>query len=865
MAFVCMHNICRKIGWKLIINKLLCSTENNLKQRMYQYTTRVLSVAFLMFFLLGFGKKTEASHALGGELTYECLGNDQYRVRLAFFRDCDGSVDVEDLDNEITITSSCGNAITLNLQLQSPPDYGAPFNTYLADYEIPIYCEASSCDPNAPSGASSGIQEIVFEGTVTLPPCSDYVFSYAENARSASIVTISTPGTEDVYVEAFLNSVDAPCNSSPQFDLPARGIICVNQENVMIHTATDFDGDSLVYSLYAPLTGPGTPVNYLGVYTFASPVQNNYLTLNTEGEITVFPTEQTITLLGVKVDEYRNGILIGSVMRDMQLSVVQNCPQFASGNFESDTIPGFDVSSEIEICTDDLISFDILLSDTVPGLTYSMTVGNLADFPGATFTTEPDTNNGNSVVGHFEWTPDLNNINSQSVVFQAYDDNCPIAGYTNFTYTFIFKNIVADATTGVIGVGCNDSTLLELVLDGPNGDVTYEWQDGAVTQTYWATPGNYSVSVTDSLGCSGSDDYIVFNNNYPIANITLDPVCLNEPLMPENLSFNYADAGVTPFELTGWSWDFGDAVGTSTDSAASYMYSQPGTYSVTLVVENDNACFDTIEAQVEIHPLPEFNIITNVACIGTVTTFSNSTQIQSGSVTSWNWDFDDLGATSTQQSPSHTFSEISLYDVLLTGTTDQGCVADTTLVANVVDEAVAGFSYEALPDCGKENLQIYFTNESERATTYLWDFENNVTDTATNPVYDTPTSTGPLTTLVAYAYPNEAACSDTAVIDITELFLTIDFDTINAGNVITPNGDGFNDCLSPFWDESYEECYRLRIWDRWGMFIYDSDDVNDGYCWPGTDRNGQSVSGGTFFFVAEVNSYSRSGSVYVIP
>ncbi|MFT6210946.1 MAG: hypothetical protein ACJATE_001575 [Bacteroidia bacterium] len=49
------------------------------------------------------------------------------------------------------------------------------------------------------------------------------------------------------------------------------------------------------------------------------------------------------------------------------------------------------------------------------------------------------------------------------------------------------------------------------------------------------------------------------------------------------------------------------------------------------------------------------------------------------------------------------------------------------------------------------------------------------------------------------------------------------------------------------------------------MFIYHSDDVNDGYCWPVTDRNGQSVSGGTFFFVAEVNSYSRSGSVYVIP
>ena len=815
---------------------------------------------FLIFFTFGFVQNAEASHALGAELTYECLGNGEYRVRLAFFRDCAGSVQIGSLNTEVEINSSCFNT-TLDLNLLPPTQYGAPFDQFLEDYEIPIYCQASNCGSG--SNAFPGIQEIVFEGVVTLPDCNDYIFSYAENARSASIETILTPGTEDIYVEAFLNSVAAPCNSSPQFDLPARGIICLGQENVMIHTATDFDGDMLVYSLYTPLAGPNDPVNYEAGYTFTSPVNNNFFTL-ANGEVSVWPTEQIVTILGIKVEEFRNGILVGSVMRDMQVTVVQSCPQNPTGLFQTDTIVGFD-SDSILICTNDTVSFDVFLGNTLQGQNYTLAVGNLADFPGATLTTEPDTANPGSVVGHFTWVPNLTNINNQNLVFQAFDDNCPVVGYSNFSYRFYFKNIISDATTDIIGIGCNDSTQLQVVLDDPIGDVTYQWQDGTTSQTYWATPGNYSVTATDSLGCSGSDDYIVFNNNYPIANIALDPVCLNEPLTPENLSFNYADVGITPFELTGWNWDFGDAVGTSTDSAASYTYTQAGTYTVSLIVENDNACFDTIEADVIIHPLPVFDITTNVACIGTLTTFSNATQIQSGSVTSWNWDFDDLGATSTQQSPSHTFSEISLYDVVLTGTTDQGCVADTTLVANVVDESVAAFSYEALPDCGKENLQIYFTNESERASSYLWDFGNNVTDTTANPVYDTPTSTGPLTTLVAYAYPNEGACSDTVVMDITELFLTIDFDTINAGNVITPNGDGFNDCLSPFWQESYEDCYRLRIWDRWGLFIYDSDDIADGYCWPGTDRNGQPVSSGSFFFVAEVNSYSRSGSVYVNP
>ena len=32
-----------------------------------------------------------ASHAQGGDLTYTCLGGNQYRLRLAFYRDCSGT------------------------------------------------------------------------------------------------------------------------------------------------------------------------------------------------------------------------------------------------------------------------------------------------------------------------------------------------------------------------------------------------------------------------------------------------------------------------------------------------------------------------------------------------------------------------------------------------------------------------------------------------------------------------------------------------------------------------------------------------------------------------------------------------------
>ena len=314
--------------------------------------------------------------------------------------------------------------------------------------------------------------------------------------------------------------------------------------------------------------------------------------------------------------------------------------------------------------------------------------------------------------------------------------------------------------------------------------------------------------------------------------------------------------------LTNWNWDFGDGQGTSTDVEPNYVYSQPGGYQITLVLTNENDCLDTVQYSVVVYPQADFDVTASVACIGNETEFNNATQVQGGSVADWAWDFDDQGATSTQQSPQHTYSQTGSFNVTLSATTDQGCETDTTIVALVAEEAVAAFTYTTEPDCGEENLRVFLTNESQNATAYFWDF-GNATDTVTNPIYDTPDGNGPFITLISYAQAGEAACSDTVTVDITEMWLGIDFDTINAGNIITPNADGFNDCLAPFWHESYEECYHLRVWDRWGMFIYDSYDVTDGFCWPGTDRKGRPVSDGTYFFVAEVNNYSRTGSVIV--
>lgn len=799
-------------------------------------------------------EESEASHALGAELTYECLGNDLYRIRLAFYYDCNGTVGPPE-SPDIEIASSCFNT-TIELELLPPPIIQPPFDQYLTPYEVPVYCEASSCG----SGSLPGIKEFIYVDTLELPACDDYFLSFSLSNRSGAIQTIY-PSDIEIYVEAFLNSVEAPCNSSPQFDLPARGFICVDQDNLMVHTATDFDGDQIVYSLYAPLITATTAVSYIPPYTYLDPIGNNYLNM-VDGLIDIWPTEQTVSLLGIKVEEYRNGVLIGSVMRDMQVSVLANCPQNPVGLFEHDGFSGADLDS-IFICTADTFFLDVYLDSTLVGNNYTLQANNLSDFPGAVFYVESDSANPGSVIGHFSWSPDFQNVITQTLVFSAYDDNCPIVSYRNFTFTFHFRNLFLDATTEHVGVACNDSTLLEVILDEAVPPIVYLWQDATTEDAIWAEPGIYYVNVTDSLGCNSTDTFVVYLNNYPVADFTVSDVCLNQTMVINDLSTNYADVGITPLMLTDWNWDFGDDMGISVETEPTYTYSAPGNYDITLVIENENGCSDIFQYGVVVYPIPELDVTSNTACFGTVTQFVNNSQILAGQIVSWNWDFSDLGATSSEIAPEQTFSEIGSFQVELSATSDLGCETDTVIEVVVVEEALAAFSYVIEPDCEIENLRVYCTNQSERATAFLWDF-GTYTDTITDPVYDTPDGSGPFITLIAYAEQGVAACSDTVMIDVTDMWLAIDFDSIPAGNVITPNEDGFNDCLAPFYHKAYQECYRLRIWDRWGRHVYDSDNEGpDGYCWYGTKQNGNRVSNGTFYFVAEVNAYVRAGYVIV--
>lgn len=251
-----------------------------------------------------------ASHIAGGELTYDCLGGNQYRLRYVFFRDCTGA----ELPSSVTIGIFDNN----ENQLQSPSL--SLVSTSQLDGAAP-----SPCTEIPPVCLIVG----VFEGIVTLPPRpGGYVLAYEQCCRNNGIV--NGPSGTAAYTTSIPDIALATCNSSPDFlDWPPV-FICADEEFVFDNSATDPDGDVLVYSLCTPYEAivPSTPYPFnTPPYSAANPLGNGSLTIDpVTGILTGTPGQVGRHVVGVCVSEYRNGVLINTTTRDFQLNVVACTP-----------------------------------------------------------------------------------------------------------------------------------------------------------------------------------------------------------------------------------------------------------------------------------------------------------------------------------------------------------------------------------------------------------------------------------------------------------------------------------------------------------------------------------------------------------
>jgi hypothetical protein len=439
---------------------------------------KLLIILGVIVLLLGFSKQSKASHYAGAELTYSCLGGNDYLLTLVFYRDCSGvsapAYALIDFKHSV-INSSCGNFRDTLLLISGP-------------VEVTPVCSTAATTCNG--GTLFGLEKYVYQGQVTLPPCNDWIISWNNCCRNPSN-TLLNATSQEWTLPANLNNFDAPCNSSPYFsNLPAT-IICTGQNYCYNNTASDPDGDSLVYALVTPYQGSITfpyygSCTYQGGYNALNPLPSNppISIDNLTGQIYMAPTQSFSAVIAVVVEEWRriNGVptKIGFITRDMQFNVIaftNYMPTIAGINPSATQYSINDSTYAIMAHPGDTLDFNIYPFDQDTSqnltLTYNSNITN---------SVWTDTNNNSpNAVGHFHWIAQLGeNCNiPQCFTVSVGDNNCPYNGQQTFSYFITVKG-------SEIAFNPQPDTLLCL------GD-SYQiiaLADSHVVNYYWIVDGN---------------------------------------------------------------------------------------------------------------------------------------------------------------------------------------------------------------------------------------------------------------------------------------------------------------------------------------------------------------------------------------
>ena len=357
---------------------------------------------FLAFFIpiLSWG-----SHNRGGEITYLHLGGLTYEFT-------------------ITTCTDLGSATGADRpELYLDFDLGTPYaqrDTILRVSQQPL---------------SINHQKNIYIGIHTFTSSGTHRISMEDPNRNAGVLNIWPGGNSDDIVfalESFL--IISPVlgalggNNSVQFsECPCPALGCVNKPYCYNPMSYDPDGDSLSYELVIPLGSGGVPLILGNFYVFPDAIGG--------GNLTIDPVYGTICwnnpmVVGefnftIKISEWRNGYLVGSVLRDVQLTIKNNCT-----NNPPDIVPindtcveaGNTINVTIQGTDQDLDFITLMLS----GLPL-----NLNSSP-ATFSSVATSGIANGI---FQWSTTCNHIQNSSypILIELEDNGQPVlSDYESF-------------------------------------------------------------------------------------------------------------------------------------------------------------------------------------------------------------------------------------------------------------------------------------------------------------------------------------------------------------------------------------------------------------------------------------------------
>lgn len=313
--------------------------------------------------------------------------------------------------------------------------------------------------------------------------------------------------------------------------------------------------------------------------------------------------------------------------------------------------------------------------------------------------------------------------------------------------TVVYNNPVASFTTANVCKG-TDSVYFNntSAVASPDSISSYLWNFGDGTNASsrntahkYATHGAYNVILitTTSNNCTDASATTVSVFDAPSTNFTVTDVCLFDTAIFSNASLN-----PTMGTIASWTWNPGDGSPLiNTVSNPHHRYNTVGNYQITLITYSSNlGCADTLTDSISVFPMPVADFASVDVCLNETMDFSDSSEITSGSITAWSWNFGDNSPINTIQHPDHTYTGYNTFMVTEIVTSNYGC-KDTISKAVVVHPLpTALFNLSNVCD----GTPMPFTDMSTIPTgaiqTWQWNFDDNsALNTNPNPshLYDT--------------------------------------------------------------------------------------------------------------------------------
>jgi gliding motility-associated-like protein len=633
--------------------------------------------------------KASATHIVGGEMVYDNLGGGNYRITLKVYRDCinglapfDGA-SINAATAYITVYDNAQNEIGVF-------DIGAPIITVVP----PAINNPCIITPNTVC-----VEQGLYTYTLSLPPkAGGYYVVYQRCCRNGTILNIVTPG---LVGSTYFTHIPGPeivaVNNSPRFSNLPPIFVCNGLKFTFNHSATDPDGDQLVYSICSPFQGldgccpslntgapstgsscpsppaqcptaapppPYSPIIFSSPYTSAYPIASNpAFSINpTTGVLVGTPTMNGQWVFGICVQEFRGNQLIDTHYRDFQINVV-TC---------SVTVISL-VQNQASKCEGNSINF---VNQSVGGTNFSWNFGDP--------TSTADTSN---LVNPNYTYPDTGSY----VVTLIANPGKPCADTSKkifYVYPPLKINFPPNQKQCLKGNAFSFSATGVYLPQA-----TFSWNFSAAatpstsvvqtpTNIVYGSPGKYFVKlIAKQLSCIDSFIDSVRVLGRPKAKINNLPTSLCDPA---TVAFSNGSNGDLPMT---YFWQFSNG-NTSTAYEPLQIFTPPGVYGATLTASTNSICVDTSivavkNITVNPSPLAGFTFSPQVTSIFDPEITINN--FASWDVISWSYLFGD-GSGSLFPYEKHIYQEYGNYIIKQIVTNAFGCSDTISQLVKILPE-----------------------------------------------------------------------------------------------------------------------------------------------------------------------------------